>query len=164
MKLSLYTNADLVVRQMDKDAAAINKAMQFAMFRAVSILEAEIKQNIRSRSGLRVRTGTLLNSIQHHIFIGNGRVEAEIGPRNVPYAAIHEFGGTIPSRFVSPVRKKALRFFDKSGVPRFSKGHTIPAITIRPRPYIAPAVEATQDKIAETFGVFIEEALKMNVG
>ena len=164
MKIILKTDANKFVKQMDKDVLVIEKAMQFAMFRAMSILEAEIKQNIRGRSGLRVQTGTLLNSIQRKIFLGNGEVSGEIGPRNVPYAAIHEFGGTIPARFVAPIRKKAIRFFDKGGTARFSKGHLIPATTIPARPYLAPAISATADQIADVFGIFIEDALKLNLG
>ena len=164
MKFILNTNAEKIAKQLEKDSKSINKAMQFAIFRSMAILDAEIKQNIRSRSGLHVRTGTLLNSIQQKIFLGNGVVKGEIGPRNVPYAAIHEFGGTIPARFVSPVRKKALKFFSKDGIARFSKGHTVPSITIPKRPYMAPAAAAKADEIAEVFAVFIEDALKLNVG
>lgn len=162
MRFELFTNAIEVSKQLNKDAKSINKAMLFAMFRALSILDAEIKQNIRSRSGLRVRTGTLLNSIQQRIFLGIGIVKGEIGPQNVPYAAIHEFGGVIPARFVSPKRKKALRFFLAGGGVAFSKGHTIPAITIPARPYMAPAAASSADKIEEVFGIFIEDTLKLN--
>lgn len=162
MKIILSTNADKFVSGFDKDSEQIKRAMKFAMFRALSIMDAEIKQNIRSRSGLNVRTGTLLNSIQQRISSNGDTVTGEIGPQNVPYAAIHEYGGTIPARFVRPVRRKALRFFGSNGAAIFSKGHTIPATTIPKRPYLAPAVTASADRIAETFAIFIEEALVFN--
>lgn len=164
MKIQLVTNTDKVIKQLDKDSIAMERAMKFAMFRAMSILEAEIKQNIRTNSGLNVRTGTLLNSIQQRIFTENGVVRGTIGPENVPYAAIHEFGGVIPARFVSPVRKKALRFFNKDGQARFSKGHIIPQISIPARPYLSPAIASTSDKILEVFSIFVAEQLKLNRG
>lgn len=164
MKIFLTTDAQKVAKQLGDDGENIDKAMIFAIFRAMSILDAEIRQNIRSRSGLHVRTGTLLNSIQQRIFLGKGVVRGEIGPKNVPYAAIHEFGGTIAARFVRPIRKQALKFTDKGGFTRFSKGHWIPQITIPKRAYMEPAIRGSADRITEVFGVFVEGALKLNLG
>ena len=161
MRLLITDNIKEVVGQLTNQADVIKKGTALEMWRAMSILEAAIKQNVRMRSGLRVRTGTLLNSIQKHVVDNGTTVTGTIGPENVPYASIHEFGGTIPARRVEPRHAKALRWLGKSG-PVFSKGHEIPSFTIKARPYLAPALEEKAEIIREKFQLFISRSMEIN--
>jgi phage gpG-like protein len=69
--------------------------------------------------------------------------------RNVPYARIHEYGGTI-----KPVRAPALMFQ--------IDGHWVrtQSVTIPPRPYLHPALEEEQDGIRSDIREALEDALQ----
>jgi hypothetical protein len=85
---------------------AYRQRMKEQVYQALTVLEAAIVQNIRSRSGLNVRTSKLLNSIGRSKKVRQDSelvISGEIGPIGVPYAAIQEIGGTI-----TPKRAQAL--------------------------------------------------------
>lgn len=162
MRFLIKDNIKEVIAQFENQADTIQKQTAVEMWRAMSILEAAIKQNIRVRSGLKVRTGTLLNSIQKHVTTEGNLVTGTIGPENVPYAAIHEFGGTIPARRVEPRNSKALKWMGGSGEFWFSKGHNIPSFNIKARPYMQPALDEKAETIREKFGLFIQRTMEKN--
>jgi phage gpG-like protein len=96
--VTITTNAPDVAESIRQKLAAMQKQLKNQMMRALTILEAEILQNVRSRSGLHVRTGALLNSISASKKVestGAGNFTAQIGSVGVPYASTHEFGGLI---------------------------------------------------------------------
>lgn len=148
------------MKQLEGDRKEIRANLALQMWQALSILEAAVKQNIRVRSGLRVRSGTLLNSVQKDVFATGNTVQGKIGPENVPYAGIHEYGGTIPARRIEPRHAKALRWLGTDGQVRFSKGHEIPAVNIKARPYLEPAIEETGDIIREKFALFVTRIME----
>lgn len=161
MKVILTSNALDIVKEFDEASEEVKSQMKFAMFRALSILKAQVQQNLRDGSSVNVQTGNLLNSITYEIIDKGLVVEGRLGPENVPYAAIHEFGGTLPARFVKPRLRKALKF-QKGGEDIFSSGHMIPPVKIPPRPYLQPAVAKHINTIAEKFAVFTENAIDLN--
>lgn len=77
-----------------------------------------------------MRSGLLRNSI--HAESGEGW--ARIGT-SVPYAAIHQLGGTIPARVIRPRHAKALRWF-VNGKPVFARSVRLPPVDIPARPYL----------------------------
>lgn len=162
MRLLITDNIKEVVAQLESKVDIIQKQSAVEMYRAMSILESAIKQNIRVRSGLKVRSGTLLNSIQKHVTQNGNLVIGTIGPENVPYAGIHEEGGVIPSHRIEPRHTKALRFMGGNGQFWFSKGHQVPDITIKPRPYLKPALEEKAQIIREKFRLFLTDTLEKN--
>ncbi len=118
---------------------------------------------------LTVRTGRLIRSLSpqggsffrdtqreqvREIQVRGKKVIGIFGTR-VPYAAIHEFGGTLPAMTITPKRAKALRF-EIDGRVVFAKKAEIPARTMPPRPFLKPAakdalpriVAIVEDKIA----------------
>lgn len=162
MRFEIKHNIKEVVEQTMNQQDSLKKETVIEMYRAMTILEAAIKQNIRVRSGLKVRSGSLLNSIQKHVTQQDGTVTGKIGPENIPYAAIHEEGGTIPSRRVEPRHTKALRWMGTNGGFWFSKGHTIPSFNIKARPYLAPAWEEKAQVIRDNFGLMLQKILEKN--
>lgn len=160
MRFLIKDNIKEVVAQLSNQADLISKGTAVEMWRAMSILEVAIKQNIRVRSGLRVRTGTLLNSVQKHIIENGNTVTGTIGPENVPYAAIHEYGGIIPARRIEPRNAKVLSWMGGGGR-FFSKGHMIPATRIPARPYLQPALEEKAEIIREKFQLFIAKTMEI---
>ena len=161
MKVLLKTDLADYIKQVESTGKAAENQLFKETFRALSIIETEAKNNIRVRSGLNVRSGTLLNSIEKEITKTQDGVEGIVGPNErVPYAPIHEFGGTIPERFVAPRNRLALRFIASNGQVAFSKGHSIPSFEIPARPYMGPALERSAPIIEAKFGLFIDEVLK----
>jgi len=69
-----------------------NPRFKEAMLRIGYLLEAQIKLNIRSQR--LVDTGRLINSIKSELT----KDGVQVGAYNIPYAAIHEFGGVIRAR------------------------------------------------------------------
>lgn len=162
MRFLITDNIKEVVSSLNNKADVVQKGTVIEMWRAMSLLEVAIKQNIRVRSGLKVRTGTLLNSIQKHVTENGNSVTGTIGPENVPYAAIHEYGGTIPARRIEPRNSKVLRWAGSDGKFWFSKGHDLPAVNIKARPYLQPALEEKAQIIREKFGLFISNTMRTN--
>lgn len=160
MKITITENIKEVIKRYNEQGDEIRKGLPIQMYSALTVLEAAIKQNIRIRSGLRVRSGSLLNSIQKEVYTENGNVKGKIGPENIPYAAIHEYGGTIPARRVEPRHTQALRWLGKEGQFLFSKGHDIPATVIPARPYLQPAFDDHVDEIREKFARFITKVME----
>jgi phage gpG-like protein len=123
-----------------------------------------------------VRTSRLLRSVQAGFSFAQGASgsqesirELKITKNNfiarfgskVPYAAIHEFGGVIPPKFVKPIRAKALSWIDPaSGERRFSRGHMVGAKNVPPRPFLGPALDASELKIYDFFRLRMEQLIQ----
>lgn len=159
MKVVVKSNLSQKIAELESSGEDINKLLPTHIFRALTLLETAMKQNIRS--DLNVRSGTLLNSVDKELKFKNVQEwEGRVGPSgNVPYAGIQNWGGTVPARFVAPRNKLALKW-EKNGKTFFSKGHTIPSFEIKGVHYLENAVEKVADKIEKDLGIFIEKAFK----
>lgn len=102
MKVKVSGNNKDLERYFTKQKEQYRSGLVLLMWRALSILEASVIQNIRKN--LTVRTGKLMNSIPESKKIeekhkGNlDTITGSLGPQGVKYAAIHEFGGRIDSK------------------------------------------------------------------
>lgn len=150
-------NAKEVKDNLLAQLQSFRKNLKQQVFRALTVLEAEILQNLRGRSGLKVKSGALLNSVGGSKKIteeSDGTITGQIGSQGVPYARIHEFGGTTRPHIIEPRNKKALRFMGAGGE-TFAKIVRHPGSKIPARPYIGPALAAKQDQIMKDFGIFL---------
>ncbi len=115
------------------------------------VIETNAKMNASSgRPGLNVDTGNLVNSIK----VEDGEctethAEVTVGPSNVEYARIHEFGGVI-----KPTSAKMLAWEGSDGEMIFAHEVTIPA-----RPYMRPAVDEHKDEIRKAMEEQIQGAI-----
>lgn len=162
MNIKVSSNAAEVIEGIKQSLEDYQKNVEFTMFRAISLLEAEILENLRSRSGLHVRSGALLNSIgaSKRVFRGeHGDVLGEIGTQGIPYAAAHEFGVITRPHDIRPRNAKALAFMF-GGNQTFAKVVHHPGSKIPARPYLRPALAATQDKIIAEFGLFLKASFE----
>ena len=193
MKIKVETDVELTIEQIRENLAAYKKMLSFQIFRALTVVEAEIKRQLRGPSGLHRRTGRLMNTWGEtkKVTESGDTVTGSMSSAGVPYAAIHEFGGTIKPKGKAlaiplPSNRRAdgtpkitiqelfgglgsRVFTTKNGVVMlatagknkskfaqltpmfvFKKSVTIPA-----RPYIRPALAATQDVILKNFGLFL---------
>ena len=167
-------------KAMTKALAALSPAnRRVAMLRGGVVLEGWMKVNIQ-RQGL-IDTGNMRGSV-------SAETESDdvvsIGPRNVQYGAIHEFGGTITpknSKFLAiPVTRAAKyagsprRFTGKLHFQLVAGGGALVdeqgdiqyslkrSVTIPARPYIRPAVDEHGDdavnEIGDTIVALLREA------
>ena len=74
------------------------------------------------------------------------------------YAAIHEFGGTIPPHEIVPDKARALAFL-VGGKQAFAARVQMPAVTMPERSYMRAALSEMADDIRETFGAAVFEAI-----
>lgn len=154
-------------------------ALEKAAWRIASFLELQTKLAIRnnpktkrafgrSKAGL-VDTGALLNSVKgNYILAGKNKAIVTVGSYNVPYAAIHEFGGVIKPKgefLTIPFSPKAkgLRVRNYPGGLFRPKGKNVlldsetkelayilaRKVTIPARPYLRLAIERSEKKITE---------------
>lgn len=105
----------------------------------------------REGSGLLQASGRLRNSITPSA----DNNTAVVGT-NVPYAAIHHFGGQTPPHLIKPKKKKALKFGG-----RFAKQVNHPGSKIPARPFMTLAPEderALADAVSDYLAAAIRNA------
>lgn len=190
MKIVFTENSKEAIEDFESGLQQYRRKLEYQMFRALTLLEAEIKQNIRKGAGLHVRTGALLNSIGGSKKVetdSNGFIYGEIGPEGVPYAAIHEFGGTIvpknkkflaiPSEFnrrpdglpkitTADLMSGLGKSFIANGVIFLKEGpnkitpmfYLKKSVDIPARPYLSTAVASKKDQIFKEFGLLLDAA------
>lgn len=159
--VQVSTNSAELRAELESRLDDYRKNLSSQIFRALTVLEAEILQNIRSKSGLKVRSGSLLNSIgaSKKVYEDNGQVVGEIGPQGIPYAAIHEFGGKTAAHRIEARNAKVLAF-QMGGEQVFAKFVNHPGSNIPARPYLRPALAAKEEEILKDFGLFLIAAFK----
>jgi len=85
-------------------------------------------------------------------------VESAIGD-NVVYAAIHEFGGTIPARKIVPKNKQALRFQIGDRV-IFAKSVNMPAVQMPERGMFRRGIRDQQADYAQSISKAVIAAMQ----
>lgn len=187
LRISVESNQKAVTDLLMQQLADVQKNLQKEVFKAMTLLERQIVDNIRKNAGLQVRTGKLMNSIgasKKVTIESDGSVTGEIGPQGVPYAAIHEYGGTIVPKTAGaltiptsenrrpdglprvPTNRLSSRAFARNGIlfdvdgtgnsQRLTPMFILKdSVTIPARPYLAPALAAKREEILKEFGVFL---------
>jgi phage gpG-like protein len=112
-------------------------------------LEAKIQQKL-SGGVLNSRSGALARSIIATVDESSADVSVRIGTSgDVKYAAIQEFGGTIPPHEIVPDKAEALAFV-VGGKQAFAKRVNLPAVTMPERSYLRSSLaEMAVDITAE---------------
>jgi phage gpG-like protein len=132
--------------------ALSNKANVLAL-----ALEAKIQQKL-SGTVLNTRSGALARSIIATVDDAAAGVSVRIGASgDVKYAAIHEFGGTIPPHEIVTDKAKALAFL-VGGKQVFAARVNLPAVTMPERSYLRSSLAEMADEIREGLGEAVSEA------
>lgn len=132
--------------QLKSSPKRVIAAIVQAVGTASLIAEDQVRRNLRGRV-LQRRSGNLERTLKTRLTGSGRRVAAvlSIGSPSVPYARIHEEGGTI-----LPKRGKYLVFKGSRGWAKVTK------VTIPARPFLGPAVAAgnawLQDNLARVVG------------
>lgn len=185
MDIKINSNAKELAEELEDNVKQYKKDLKFQVFRAMSLLEAEVKQQIRTKAGLHVRTGALLNSVTSSVSESlDGLIVGEVKSSGVPYAKIQETGGTIFPKNkqylaipigdnrrgdgLPKITTKDLlamgkgKSFIAKGIIFLKEGNSIRAlfalkksVTIPARPYFSTALAAKREQILKDFGLFL---------
>ena len=135
-------------------------------------LLTRVKEDKLSGQVLNVRTGTLRRSINLKMEVGNDSIKATVGT-NVPYAAIHEFGGTVPAvdgklmvfpapglgkSFVTQTGRLRAKFGGRADLLVFTKKHK--AFNLPERSFLRSALEDMAPRIEEQINAAVAEAIR----
>lgn len=152
MKLTLQVQGDAAAALRQKNAMLL-EAMHRAIVKSVIL----VHDRVSSSGRVPYKTGTLGRSIVMTFPPAPARfMEGQVGT-NVPYAAIHEYGGKTRPHTIVPKSASVLHFF-VGGREVFTRKVMHPGSVIPARPYLRPALEESQGEIE---AVFEEEIAKV---
>jgi phage gpG-like protein len=141
--------------------AALPEHIRAALAAKAGTLAAELQAKIQQKlSGdvLQMRSGALAGSIGVTIDETSTGVAVRIATSpDVKYAAIHEFGGTIPPHQLVPDKARALAFI-VGGKQAFAARVNLPAITMPERSYMRSSLAEIADEIRDEFAAVIFDA------
>jgi len=113
-------------------------------------LQAKIQQKL-SGAVLDQKSGALAGSIAATVDDSSPDVSVSITTGDIKYAAIHEYGGTIPPHQIVPDKAKALAFI-LGGKQAFAARVNLPAIAMPERSYMRSSLAEMADEIRDGFG------------
>ncbi len=108
---------------------------------------------------LKIRSGDLRRGTQVEAPRALGSLFVGALTNAVKYAPLHEFGGTVGGGFVTARKGDALAFPGKDGNLVFRKQTKPKAGRIAPRPFIGPAIEATEVTVSVEIGTAVGNLL-----
>ena len=112
-------------------------------------LEDKVKSEKLSGQVLNVKTGALRRSIFETVTDNATSVIGKVASSgDVKYAAIHEFGGTIPAHDIYPVNAKALAFM-LGGKQVFASVVHHPGSVMPERSYLRSSLDDMRDEIID---------------
>ncbi|MGA2412661.1 MAG: phage virion morphogenesis protein [Candidatus Binataceae bacterium] len=141
--------------------AAIPERLRDTLSSKATALAAELQAKIQQKlSGavLNQKSGALARSIATTVDDSSANVSVSIATGDIPYAAIHEFGGVIPPHQIVPDKAKALAFI-LGGKQAFAARINLPAITMPERSYMRSSLAEMADEIREGLSEAVAEAL-----
>ncbi len=122
-------------------------------------LQAKIQQKLAG-TVLNAKSGALARSIIATIEESSVNVSVRIAASgDVKYAAIHEFGGTIPPHEIVPNKARALAFAI-GGKQVFAARVQIPTVTMPERSYMRSSLAEMADPIKEGLREAVREGLQ----
>jgi phage gpG-like protein len=121
-------------------------------------LQAKVQQKL-SGAVLNAKSGALGRTIVAPIDDASSNVSARIATSDVPYAAIHEYGGTIPPHEIVPNKAKALAF-TIGGKQVFAARVQIPGVSMPERSYMRSSLVEMADEIREGLSEAVVEAVQ----
>jgi phage gpG-like protein len=143
--------------------AAMPERVRAALSEKANALAAELEAKIQQKLAgtvLNARTGALARSIVTTIEDSTANVSVNIATTgDVKYAAIHEFGGTIPPHEIVPDKAKALAFL-VGGKQLFAARVNMPAVTMPERSYLRSSLAEMADQIAEELTAAVTDAMR----
>jgi phage gpG-like protein len=136
-----------VPKQLRERGERFESAVAQTVLRLAIKMQGLVKQKL-SDDVLKVKSGRLRRSINYSIS-NQGNLTTAIVGTNVVYAAIHEFGGSIPAHTVFPKTRQALKF-SMDGKIVFAKRANVPTIKMPKRSFLQSSLEQMTPEIRDT--------------
>ena len=131
----------------DRLAAEVERLGAVLRDRVERKLSGEV---LRQRSGR--LAGSIAVSVERAGFAASATVSSD-----VPYASIHEYGGTLPARTILPQSARALAF-PWRGRQRFFKHVSLPAVAMPERSFMRSALDEVAPEIRAALEAVAAEA------
>lgn len=143
--------------------AAMPERVQAALVEKANALAAELEASVQQKLAggvLNPRTGALARSIVTTIMESAAGISVSVASNgDVKYAAIHEFGGTIPPHEIVPDKARALAFAI-DGKQVFARRVNLPAVTMPERSYLRSSLAEMADEIRDGLSEAVVEAVQ----
>jgi len=154
--LSLIDGASAALADMPE---RVRDALSEKMNALAAALQAKIQQKLAG-GVLNAKTGALARSIVATIEESTADISVSIATSgDIKYAAIHEFGGTIPPHEIVPNKAKALAFV-VGGKQAFAARVNLPAITMPERSYMRSSLAEMAGEIRDELDAAVGEAIQ----
>jgi phage gpG-like protein len=141
------TGSEEVQRRFANMPAGVRAALRAKVFALTLMLEAHVKNDKLSGQVLNTVTGRLKRSIQSRVTEDESLITGSVfSSGDVPYAAIHEFGGKTSPHDIVPVKAKALAFM-MNGKMVFAKIVHHPGSVMPERSYLRSSLDDMHDRI-----------------
>jgi len=142
--------------------AAMPERIRDALLAKASGLAAALQVRVQQKLAgevLQSRTGALAANIVATVDDTPQTIAVRLAVAgDVKYAAIHEFGGTIPPHQIVPDKAKALAFLI-GGKQAFAARVQIPAVAMPARSYMRASLDEMADAIREELSEAVGEAV-----
>lgn len=143
--------------------AALPDRLREALSVKAAALAAELQGSIQQKlSGgvLNQKSGALARSITATTDDGSADVSVTIATSpDIKYAAIQEYGGTIPPHDILPDKAKALAFL-VGGKQAFAARVNLPAVTMPERSYMRSSLAKMAGQIRDELSTTVVDAIK----
>ena len=150
-------------RELIAKLGAMPAKLHDALLKKVTVLALQLEAKVKTALNggvLNVRSGALRRSIFETVEDDATSVIGRVASSgDVKYAAIHEFGGTIPAHEIVPNKARALAFVI-GGKQVFAARVQIPAITMPERSYLRSSLAGMQDEITDGLREAVREGLQ----
>lgn len=144
----------------DKMPAAIQKRLEQTVYTLAEKLRSHIVRDKLLGQVLNRRTGRLGQSIQQRVeTAANGATGIVYSSGDVPYAAIHEFGGHTAAHVIEARNAKALAF-EMAGKMVFAKRVNHPGSNMPERSFMRSSLADMKDEIIERMTQAVQEGTK----
>jgi len=141
--------------------AAMPERIRLALSNKANVLAAALRDKVQQKlSGgmLNAKSGALARSVIASVDDASTNVTARVATSGVKYAAIHEFGGTIPPHELMPDKARALAFL-AGGKQAFAARVNLPAVTMPERSYLRSSLAEMAAEIREELSDAVIESM-----
>ncbi len=157
LNVSLTGDRELIAK-LDGLPQAVHDALLQKVTELSLMLEEKVKGKL-SDDVLHVRTGNLRRSIFSEVDDQGSAIFGKVASSgDVPYAAIHEFGGKTPAHDILPSKAQALAFV-MEGKTVLAKIVRHPGSNIPERSYLRSSLGDMQETIIEGLTQAVQEGL-----
>ncbi len=143
--------------------AALPERLRAALAAKAGALAAELRARIQQKlsGGVpNMKSGALAGSVDVAVNEESTGVTVRLlTSPDVKYAAIHEFGGTIPPHEIVPDKARALAFL-VGGKQAFAARVNLPAIAMPERSFMRLSLAEMAEEIGDQFGATVVEVIQ----